>query len=359
MPPATSSRDKRLLSAYLIEWLVEGERSGRWERRTMSDLDDLFRRYVLPAMGDYRLKDLSRDTVRGWLRSLVAPDPADPASRWRYVDAETPRPLSPKTANKALYSLHNALGDPDSGLAVNPAHLPRQLRPKLSGNRSLGEAYPAAKHPTVAEVKAFLDHIRACDRLWGARLIGLWKLAADSGLRRAELAGLFWDDLDPKTSTLSIGRSLQVDRGVLFLKEPKSARGHRVIGLIPTTMAALDLQRQIQESERSRAPRWVKEQFGYEFDFMFRDLVGRALNPNALTDNFVREWEHAGLRSGPSLHSLRHSHASALLQAGVPLSRVATRLGDDLIVVERTYRHVLDRVGNAQQDRDVLDRLYG
>jgi integrase len=96
----------------------------------------------------------------------------------------------------------------------------------------------------------------------------------------------------------------------------------------------------------------------FDLDLMFRVVDGDALHPDLLTQAFIREWKHAGLRDGVSLHSLRHTHASALLAKGEVPSEVAFRLGDDLAMVLSTYRHALERVAASKRERVIGEDLY-
>jgi hypothetical protein len=87
--------------------------------------------------------------------------------------------------------------------------------------------------PTVEQVNAFLVHVQKCPRC--GLLKDVWRIAATTGLRRGELVGLAWEDIDLVNGRLTVSRSVGNDGGH-FLKRPKSAVGARTIGLDPVTV---------------------------------------------------------------------------------------------------------------------------
>jgi integrase len=169
---------------------------------------------------------------------------------------------------------------------------------------------------TADELRRFLDHVRA-DRLYAAYL-----LSALTGMRRGEVLGLGWSSVDLDSAKLTVERSLVLVDYVPTLAAPKTAHGRRVVALDPGTVAALREHRTRQLNDRvALGPAW-----GNELDLVFTRDDGRPLHPQVFSDAFER---HAAAAKLPklSLHSLRHTHATLALRAGVHPKVVSERLG--------------------------------
>lgn len=110
---------------------------------------------------------------------------------------------------------------------------------------------PRRRRSGPEQVSAFLRSV-ADDRL-----AGLWRLAAATGMRRGELLGLRWADVDLETASVAIRQSLAVVNHELTLSEPKTAAGRRSLAVNPETVAALRAHRARQATERlACGPAW-------------------------------------------------------------------------------------------------------
>ena len=187
----------------------------------------------------------------------------------------------------------------------------------------------------------------------------LWRIAATCGVRRGEVVGLAWPDVDFTAGTISINQTIQLDSGSLYVKGPKSTNGYRMIGLDPNTLRHLRRHRVRMLGERAAAgASYQTEPLGH--DFLFRtDETGRPLNPDLITQAFRREWAHAGLPPGPSLHGLRHTNGSLLLLNGVPPIHVAAHLGHDLQTLNNVYAHELDPTNRQEVIAQTIADIYG
>jgi len=94
-------------------------------------------------------------------------------------------------------------------------------------------------------------------------------------------------------------------------------------------------------------------------NFVFRaDTTGRPLNPDLITQAFRREWAHAGLPPGPTMHGLRHTNGSLLLLNGVPAIHVAAHLGHDLQTLNNVYAHELDPTNRQEVIAEATAGIY-
>ena len=105
-----------------------------------------------------------------------------------------------------------------------------------------------------AEARTFLDTAREA----GDRFEPLYVLAITTGLRRGELLGLRWDDVDLQRGTLRVGRALVREGGRYVVGETKTRRGRRLVILTPRTVAALKAHRKRQLEHRVRVAELYK-----------------------------------------------------------------------------------------------------
>ena len=233
--------------------------------------------------------------------------------------------LSAKTIRYVHTTLHKSLVDAvDAGLlARNPAG--RAKPPTNTSPRS-----HEMNVWTADELRTFLNHVRD-DRLGAA-----WVLAAHSGMRRGEVLGLRWVDVDLEGHQLSVRQALVSVAYDLHFTGTKTSTGTRTIALHATTVSALTCHRVRQQHERAA--------WGDAYDdagLVFARENGTPIHPDSMSQSFERHVRGAGLRR-IRLHDLRHTHATLLLKAGIPLKVVSERLGhSDPGFTLRTYAHVL------------------
>ena len=158
-----------------------------------------------------------------------------------------------------------------------------------------------------------------------------------SGMRRGELLGLRWRDVDLLMATISVTQSLQrLYGGEFSLREPKSSRSRRLIPMPPSL--AILLRRHKEDQERQRTllgfvPR--------ENDLVFAHLDGSPLDPSTVSHTFGKIARNAGL-SNVRFHDLRHAHASLMLRTGADPKVISERLGHSSIAITMDiYAHVL------------------
>jgi integrase len=189
---------------------------------------------------------------------------------------------------------------------------------------------PVFRTWTPAELRRFLEVARE-DELYPA-----FYLAATTGLRRSELLGLRWSDLDLDRQEIQIVRALVVVGGNVRVGPPKSERGRRVVALDRQTVSVL---RQHLRGTFERLGRRGRS-LGQE-DLVFITHDGAPIHPALFTYYFRRRMLASGLRP-IRLHDLRHTHATHALQAGIHPKVVSERLGHSTIAITLdTYSHVL------------------
>lgn len=166
------------------------------------------------------------------------------------------------------------------------------------------------------------------------RLFALWLLAGTTGMRRGELLGLRWEDLDLDVGVARVRQTVVLVGNRPAFSEPKTKRGRRVVPLPPETAASLRALRKMQNEERLR--------HGHRYEdlgLVFAHSDGRVISPRLLSDWFEHHARTAGLPK-IRLHDLRHSFATGALAAGVSLWAVADILGHaSTAITDEVYRH--------------------
>lgn len=165
---------------------------------------------------------------------------------------------------------------------------------------------------TSKELRQFLTAARS------QRLYPALHLAAYTGMRRGEVVGLRWSDLDRTTKRLSIARPLQNVAGNPVEFDVKTRTSRRCIDIDDNTISVLAQWR--RKLSRDALPHGAD-------DWMFLNTSGRFLNPESVTQLFSRILTRAPALPLIRFHDLRHTHASLLVIASVPIKVVSERLG--------------------------------
>ncbi len=162
-------------------------------------------------------------------------------------------------------------------------------------------------------------------------------LAATTGMRRGEILGLRWKDVDLNRATLTVNQSLEQTRaGGLRFKPPKTKRGRRSLILPQLTVEALQLHRIWQMEERL-----LLGLGRHAADLVFAGLDGGPIRPDTFSKAFERLVALSGVRR-ITLHGLRHTHISHLLMDGVHVKVVSERAGHASVSVTLDrYAHVI------------------
>lgn len=194
------------------------------------------------------------------------------------------------------------------------------------------DAQEARNFWSAEELRKFFQQARP------HRLYPAFYLAGNTGMRRGELLGLRWSDLDldnPDGPRLSVMQTVVSPNRKIEFSTPKTGHG-RVVSLDPATVEVLKAHRVRQLEERFALGK------GYsDLDLVFCGYDGQPIQPNNLTHSFHRLIRKSGLRR-VRLHDLRHTHASLALRANVHPKIVQTRLGHANIgITMDTYSHVM------------------
>jgi integrase len=204
------------------------------------------------------------------------------------------------------------------------------------------------------EVRRFLAKA-ARDRLHAA-----WRLSL-YGLRRGEVLGLRWSDIDLKARTLTVNQARVLVEYRILIEEPKSRNGKRTLPLDDELVAALTRLRRRQMDESATAgAAYQAELAGLGWyqggEYVVIDELGLPVHPEWYSDEFGRLLKRAGLRR-ITLHDSRHTTLTLMEHAGVPISIVSKWAGHyDSAFTQKTYVHASD--DDLKQGRAALAKIH-
>ncbi len=208
---------------------------------------------------------------------------------------------------------------------------------------------------TAEQLGAFLDAIQS------ERLYPLYHLAAFAGMRRGELCGISWDDVDLGAGKVTVRwqiseKSYRAARAAekqgrvgKYRTKPKTQAGEdRVVDLDTVSVAVLRAWRTQQAAERlAWGPAYVNpiDDDGAPYNLVFTREDGSPLDPSHTYAKFVRLVRGAGL-AHLKLHGLRHINISLQLDAGVSETIIAMRVGHTSpALIRSTYGHLIGTIG--------------
>jgi integrase len=301
---------KLTVAEWLRQWLDEAQHSVA--RKTLERYREIVELHLIPALGAIPLAKLQAASIQSYYAQALASGRRDGAGG-----------LSAQTV------VHH---DRVLNVALKRA---RSLR-LITGNPVEDVSRPKVKHREIevlepAEAAALLAVAR------GTRMFPIIFLALATGLRRGEVLGLRWSDVDLTRRTLTVAQSLeQTASGGLRFKSPKTKRSRRTIALSPALVEELQTHRAKQAADRlalglGRDPAGL----------VFTGIDGDPIRPDGVTRTFAAIVKRANVKP-ISFHGLRHTHATDLLRAQVHPKIASERLGHSSIAITMdTYSHAI------------------
>jgi integrase len=298
--------ERLTVQEYLNTWLTE-RIPGTVAVRTEEIYARVVRLYLLRYIGKIRLVRLTPNDVSSMMNELGKEG------------------LSPSTKRMARATLRRALrmAEQDGLIARNVAAIAEGPRMDYREGRTM----------TSEQARTFLEVCK------GYRLGAAYTLALTLGLRRGEILGLKWSDIELKEGemTLTIRRQLVRDNSGVHLTDVKTKNGRRTLHLSKPLVDLLERHLHRQEAEELvRGDLWENRE-----NLIFTSTVGSFLDPDTFGKRVPDITVKAGLGRW-SIHELRHSCASLLFAADVPLEAVSDQLGHASIhVTKDVYVHLL------------------
>jgi integrase len=288
--------------AYLERWL--GAKARDIRPSTLLSYRSTVRLYIAPHIGKIRLERLRPLDLERMVSGLLESGQSERVGAYAL-----------RVAKMALRrAVHWQLVARNVAEAVRPPRVPKKEMGVWTGT----------------EVKTFLETTAT------HRLHALFVLALMTGMRRGELLGLRWEDLNLETARLSVRHGLVETEGKLVLAEPKTAYSRRTVPLAPGVIKVLEAHRTMQALERANNSDWKDQRF------VFASEVGTATHPRNLERVFFAQIKHSGLKR-IRFHDLRHTAASLMIAKGVSPKLVSRVLGHASVAFTlQVYVHVFE-----------------
>jgi integrase len=277
-------------------------------------------------LGTVRLRNLTADRVEAaFARRAQGVPTAKKAGRGRTAGA----PLTKNSLVKIRSTLNQALtwAQRRDLVARNIAptvEIPHDAAPSRSG-----------KTMTVDQAQQFLAAAA------GTELEAMWTVMIYLGVRPGEAAGIAWSDIDFGNGIVHVWRARKAsDNGRAIVGETKNTGSVRSLDAPSAVLTALRRHRDRQHIQIELAgTEWFNED-----DLVFTSPTGRPTDPKAVRKEFERIVDASGIEGHWTPNLLRHTAASLMAHAGMPIEQVADQLGHtDLRMLQQHYRHRIKR----------------
>lgn len=300
----------RTLADWLNEWTGTYLALSDRAESTKTMHAGYCRTWIIPTIGTVQLGNLAANDINRMLLAMKGAGKAESTRRNCYT-----------TLRKALDdAVTNGL------LAANPAHRIRQ--PGVNRHE--------ARFLTAAEVGQLLEAAQT------HRYQVVLRFILGTGLRRGEALALQWSDIELDAAHAKLRGSLTRRGRELVISGVKTKASRRTIALSPSMVNLLRQHKATQAQERLRAGRRWRDQ-----GFVFTTADGGPVEPQNVLRTVRESAAKAGLES-VTVHSLRHTYATAALLNGVALKVVSANLGHASIqITADTYGHVTDEAAHA------------
>jgi len=281
------------VAEHLRDWLSQASHLANKTRERYRGLID---QQIIPHLGRVAVQRLRPAHIADWHATLLRSGGKDGC------------PLSARTVGHAHRVLHTALA--------------RAVQLEIVARNVASMVHPPKVD--VAEVviltSSQIGNVLA--KLADHRMLPIVAVAVGAGLRRGEICALRWGDVDLDTGLLRVECAMEQTGAGLQVKEPKTRHGRRRITLPGFVVDALKIHRREQLEQR------LVLGLGRPgvADLVFTLPNGSPWGPDYLSRCWHRATSVLGLPQ-VGLHALRHSHASALIAAGIDPLTISRRLG--------------------------------
>jgi integrase len=311
---------KMTVAQYLEQWLEMHK--ANVELTTHDWYAMVCRKHIAPHLGQIQLQALTPFAIQQFYSDKLKSGRLDGKGE----------ALSPNTVRHIHSVLRKALN-----VAVKLQLIPRNPCNAVEQPRPVKKE---ASYWTPEEAAKFLEGIK------GDRLYTLFYIALATGLRRGELLGLQWKDVDLNKRSLTVRQVIVRRSKGTLVKTPKTEKSRATISLSSSAVEVLKKYKAQQAQERLA----MGDQY-HNTDFVFTTFEGKSLEPTYISGDYFRKLIKKSKVRKINFHALRHTHATILASQGVPLKVVSERLRHSSVAITGDiYSHVF-----TEMDREAAD----
>lgn len=294
------------------------------------------------AIGHIRLKDLRPLHLNAFYKNL-----AEPGINKHYKKDENGKPVGDRCLAPKTIQDHHRVISAALNWAVKSELIDRNVAAGATVPKSHSKDLECLDEVQTKHLLQLLDNEPIQYRTMITLLIY-------TGLRRGELNGLEWQDIDFNAKTLTVSRSsLYIGNGQTITKEPKTRSGKRKLTLSNAACALLLEYKKWQDQRKAdMGDQWE------ETGRLFTQENGKPIHPQTISDWFRKFLNRHPELPKVRLHSLRHTNATLLIGEGVDIRTVSSRLGHAQVSTTlNVYTHALKSRDAAAAD--CLDHALG
>jgi integrase len=316
---------KITVEEYLVAWLGRSPQKDEspsappagLSPKTAERYRQLAEQQIYPHLGNVLLQKLKPAQVAEWLETIQA------------TGGRKGKPLAARTVGHAKRVLNRALQR-----AMERETLSRNVAAIIKPPKVDEGEVEILTADEIALVLKGLD---------GHELAPMVNLDLATGLRRGELLALAWPHLDLDACTVRVERAIEETKAGLRIKEPKSAHGRRKLSFPASTATVLREHRKKQLEMRVALGLGKPDKNA----LVFCNPDGSLIKPGWLSYTWRNTRDRLKLPN-VTFHAFRHTHASALIAAGLDVVAISRRLGHGSPVVTlRIYAHLFNRDDSA------------
>ena len=317
-----AERATMTVDEYLDGYISDLDRTRALERSTINGYR-CYAKNVSNGLGRIRLSELNAAQVRAWEAKLLKDG------------------LSPTTVRKAHVLLKSACER-----AVEAGTIPRNPIVAVRPPKATDPMPNALSERTRRALLTYLD--AAADTPFNLAVL----MALSTGMREGELCGLRWADVDLRSRTLWVRRSVARDNGRYYVKPPKTRTSVRDIPITLALAEKLKVRKDAQETELIVAGLEPSEERMSQL-YVLGEVDGSFMKPHGLWRPWKALADSMGLVGTqgrrPTFHDLRHTFATFAIAEGIDVKTVSSIMG------HASGRHD-DRRGHGPQARSAGDQ---
>jgi integrase len=319
---------------FCAEWLDDYIKNFR-KVSTYNRYNELINKYIKDNIGNININDIEAYNIEKFLLKIKAKKDEDG------------NPLIGGTTLQAIFTLTNTIMNRAVKLKIlrdNPCkYVERPRRDKFTPDVL-----------DINDINAIYKALDINDEYNYLFYMGL-KITLELGLRRGELGGLEWKDIDYKNNTISINNNLIYSNGHVLMSTPKTKESKREIYASDDLLNLLkDLNARQKMDEHRYGEFYSKNVFdGKEFDLVMRWENGKYIHPSYYGHKLNKCLVKANIDKHIRFHDLRHTNATLLLSQGVDFKTIQIRLGHkDINTTLNIYSHV-----NKEMQKSATEKL--
>lgn len=316
---------KITFTQFSLEWLNTYVKPLR-KITTYNRYHELINKYLTPTIGNINIVDISSYHIEQLL-------------------LKSKSGISSSTL-QSIYTIINTIMNRALKLRViseNPCKYVE--RPKR------GKFTPDILDPTeIKKIFNALDLSNEYDYMFNIAL----KLVLEVGLRRGELGGLEWSNINYSDNTLAVKNNLIYTNGYVEMSSPKTIESQRSVYISDSILNLLKALHNKQLENKSNAKEFYEDNIfdGKKYDLIMRWCSGKYIHPMFYTNKIKKVLKAAKINKNVRFHDLRHTNATLLLQQGTDLKVIQERLGHkDISTTANIYSHVNKSMQKAATEK--------